>query len=84
MPSACFDANSNVSTHWKHAEGMSLRYGVIVLGSLMRFFYQEIIISSGVFRRETASGFYPWGNVEDPRERLAVGLCGWRMETRFQ
>ena len=29
---ACFDANSNVSTHWKHAEGMSLRYGVVVLG----------------------------------------------------
>ena len=23
MPSACFDANSNVSTHWKHAEGES-------------------------------------------------------------
>ena len=58
-PSACFDANSNVSTHWKHAEGMSLRYGVIVLGSLMRFFYQEFILSSVFFRRETASGFYP-------------------------
>ena len=26
MPSACFDANGNA--HWKHAEGMSLRYGV--------------------------------------------------------
>ena len=49
MPSACFDANSNVSTHWKHAEGMSLHYGVIVLGSLMRFFYQEFILSSGFF-----------------------------------
>ena len=23
-------------------------------------FYQEIILSSGVFRSETASGFYPW------------------------
>ena len=32
MPLVCFDANSNVSTHWKHAEGMSLRYGVVVLG----------------------------------------------------
>ena len=32
MPLICFDANSNVSTHWKHAEGMSLRYGVVVLG----------------------------------------------------
>ena len=26
---ACFAANSNVSTHWKHAEGMSLRYDAI-------------------------------------------------------
>ena len=25
MPLACFDAICNVSTHWKHAEGMSLR-----------------------------------------------------------
>ncbi|MDY3008974.1 MAG: hypothetical protein SOR86_08000, partial [Sodaliphilus sp.] len=31
-------------------------------------FFQEIILSSGVFRRETASGFYPWGNVVSPRE----------------
>ena len=28
MPLACFDAICNVSTPWKHAEGMSLRYGV--------------------------------------------------------
>ena len=83
MPSACFDANSNVSTHWKHAEGMSLRYGVIVLGSLMRFFYQEIMLSSGVFRRETASGFYPWGKVDSPRKRVAEGLCGWRHGNSF-
>ena len=34
-------------------------------------FYQEIILSSGVFRRETARGFYPWGNVVSPRERVA-------------
>ena len=84
MPSACFDANSNVSTHWKHAEGMSLRYGVIVLGSLMRFFYQEFILSSVFFRRETASGFYPWGKVEGPRKRVAEGLCGWRHGNCFQ
>ena len=25
MPLACLDAICNVSTHWKHAEGMSLR-----------------------------------------------------------
>ena len=30
-----------------------------------------------VFRRETASGFYPWGNVVSPRKRVAEGLCGW-------
>ena len=46
--------------------------------------FQEIILSSGVFRRETASGFYPWGNVEGPRERVAEGLCVGGMETRFQ
>ena len=33
---------------------------------------------SGVFRRETASGFYPWGNVEGPRKRVALVMwCGW-------
>ena len=45
--------------------------------------FQEIILSSGVFRRETASGFYPWGNVEGPRERVAEGLCGWRNGNSF-
>ena len=30
-----------------------------------------ILFLSGVFRRETASGFYPWGNVVSPRERVA-------------
>ena len=32
MPSACFDAIRNVST-WKHAEGMSLRYGSVIFGN---------------------------------------------------
>ena len=41
------------------------------------------ILSSGVFRRETASGFYPWGNVVSPRERVAEGLCGWRHGNSF-
>ena len=40
-------------------------------------FYQEIILSSGVFRRETASGFYPWGKMDSPRKRVAEGMCGW-------
>ena len=46
-------------------------------------FYQEIMLSSGVFRRETASGFYPWGNVVSPRKRVAEGLCGWRHGNSF-
>ena len=45
--------------------------------------FQEIILSSGVFRRETASGFYPWGNVDSPRKRVGVGLCGWRHGNSF-
>ena len=44
---------------------------------------QETILSSGVFRRETASGFYPWGKVEGPRKRVAEGLCGWRHGNSF-
>ena len=39
--------------------------------------FQEIMLSSGVFRRETASGFYPWGKVVSPRKRVAEGLCDW-------
>ena len=46
-------------------------------------FYQENILSSGVFRRETASGFYPWGKVDSPRKRVAEGLCGWRHGNSF-
>ena len=32
--------------------------------------YQKIV-SFWVFRRETASGFYPWCNVVSPRKRVA-------------
>ena len=46
-------------------------------------FYQETILSSGVFRRETAIGFYPWGKVDSPRKRVAEGLCGWRHGNSF-
>ena len=45
--------------------------------------YQEIILLSGFFRRETASGFYPWGKVGSPRKRVAEGLCGWRHGNLF-
>ena len=45
--------------------------------------FQEIILSSGFFRRETAIGFYPWGNVEGPRKRVSEGMCGWRHGNSF-
>ena len=41
------------------------------------------MLSSGIFRRETARGFYPWGNVVSPRKRVAEGLCGWRHGNSF-
>ena len=44
-------------------------------------FYQENILSSGVFRRETASGFYPWGKVDSPRKRVAEDCVVGGMET---
>ena len=44
--------------------------------------YQKIV-SFGVFRRETASGFYPWCNVVSPRKRVAEELCGWRHGNLF-
>ena len=57
---------------------MKFRFGRFDITS-----FQEIILSSGVFRRETASGFYPWGNVDSPRKRVAEGLCGWRHGNSF-
>ena len=44
--------------------------------------YQKIV-SFGVFRRETASGFYPLGKVDSPRKRVVEGLCGWRHGNSF-
>ena len=49
MPSACFAANGKLSTHWKHAKGMFLRYGVIVFGNLMRLFTKKIFYHQGFF-----------------------------------
>jgi len=40
------------------------------------------MFSSGVFLRETASGFYPWGKVDSPRKRVADGivwLAAWKL-----
>ena len=53
---------------------------VIVLRNLMRFFYQEIILSPGVFRRETASGFYPWGDATDLAWEGGVGDVVWLIQ----
>ena len=45
--------------------------------------FLEIMLLSGGFRRETASVFYPWGNVDNPRKRVAERLCGWRHGNSF-
>ena len=76
MPLACFDANVQYQRIWNmpkaclYAMALSFR-------EIWWTFYQENILSSGFFRRETASGFYPWGKVDSPRKRVAEGLCGW-------
>ena len=57
------------------------RYGVLIDRNITS--YQKLTLSSGVIRRETASGFYPLCNVEGPRKRVAEGLCGWRHGNSF-
>ena len=54
-----------------------------IVGKFDTTSFQEFILSPGVFRRETASGFYPWCNVVSPRKRVAEGLCGWRYGNSF-
>ena len=49
----------------------------IVFGRFDSAFFQEIILSSWVFCRETASGFYPWGKVDSPRKWVADGIVWW-------
>ena len=84
MPSACFAANGKLSTHWKHAKGMSLRYGVIVFGNLMRFFTKKSFCHQGFFavkRREVFILGATWkALVRGWRRDCVVG----GMETRFQ
>ncbi len=41
MPSACFDAIRNVSTPWKHAKGMSLRYDAVIFGDLTHSYHNN-------------------------------------------
>ena len=83
MPLACFDANvqciNALETCQRHVPTL-WRYRFEKFDAA---FYQEIMLSSGFFRRETASGFYPWGKVDSPRKRVAEGLCGWRHGNSF-
>ena len=57
--------------------------GKDILGDLIPLFSKKSFYHQGFFRRETASGFYPWGNVVGPRKRVAEGLCGWRHGNSF-
>ena len=42
--------------------------------------YQETILSSGVFRRATASGFYPFGDATDLAGEGGVGDVVWMIQ----
>ena len=84
MPLACFAAIGNVSTHHPTCQRHVPTLWRYCFWRFDTISFQEIILSSGFFRRETASGFYPWGNVEGPRKRVAEGLCGWRHGNCFQ
>ena len=81
---ACFGANSNLSAHWKHAKGMSLRYGVIVLENLIRFFIKKSCYHHGFFAVKRRAVFIlgaTWkALVRGWRRDCVVG----GMETRFQ
>ena len=57
---------------------MQNRFGRLIQPISKKSFYHQ-----GFFRRETASGFHPWGKVGSPRKRVAEGLCGWRHGNSF-
>ena len=42
--------------------------------------FQEIMLSSGVFRRETASGFYPFGDATALAGEGGVGGVAWLIQ----
>ena len=46
--------------------------------------YQETILSSGVFRRATASGFYPFGDATDLAGEGGVGDVVWLIQARLE
>ena len=59
MPFVCSDATINVSTHWKHAKGMSLRYDVFVFSDEVLFFMcvsLERLIGCGLALAELLGG----------------------------
>ena len=81
MPKACpYVMMHKVNQNQGNTDNLIAEYRI---GRFDTTTFQEIMLSSGVFRRETARGFYPWGNVVSPRKRVAEGWCGG-METRFQ
>ena len=43
-------------------------------------FFQEIMLLSGFFRRETASGFYPFGDATDLAGEVGVGDVVWLIQ----
>ena len=74
----------NVSTPWKHAKGMSLRYGVIVLGDLTLPSSKKSFYHQGFFAVKRRAVF-----ILGAKWKALVR--GWRrdcvvggMETRFQ
>ena len=84
MPSACSAAIGNVQRITQHAKGMSLRYGVIVLGNLIRFFTKKSFYHQGFFAVKRRAVF-----ILGAKWKALVR--GWRrdcvvggMETRFQ
>ena len=81
MPKACpYVMMHKVNQNQGNTDNLISEYRI---GRFDTTTFQEIMLSSGVFRRETASGFYPWGKVDSPRERVAEGLCGWRHGNSF-
>ena len=84
MPSACFQCTDKLLFAPKHAKGMSLRYGVIVLRNLMRLFTKKSCYHQGgvaVKRRAVFILGAKWkALVRGWRRDCVVG----GMETRFQ
>ena len=70
-----------ISIIWSGCE-VSRPYHAKSFGRLIQLF-KKSFYHQGFFRRETASGFYPWGKVEGPRKRVAEVLCGWRHGNSF-